>query len=107
MRRYATAMLTEHQLRRWYRPIFRDIYVPKHYQPSLRDHTVGAWLWSRRRAIVAGVAAAALHGAAWVDADTPIELIAENARRNAVCSCATRHSMPTRSPGSLVCQSRR
>ena len=73
-------MLTEHQLRRWYRPIFRDVYVPKHYQPSLRDRTVGAWLWSRQRAIVAGVAAAALHGAAWIDADTPIELIAENAR---------------------------
>ena len=54
--------------------------MPKHYQPSLRDRTVGAWLWSRQRAIVAGVAAAALHGAAWIDADTPIELIAENAR---------------------------
>jgi hypothetical protein len=74
------AALTEHQLRRWYRPIFRDVYVPRHHQPSLSDRTVGAWLWSRRRAIVAGVAAAALHGAAWVDADTPIELIAENAR---------------------------
>src|SRR5271169_3721593 len=73
-------MLTEHQLRRWYRPIYRDVYVPKHYQPSLRDRTVGAWLWSRGQAIVAGVAAAALHGAAWIDADTPIELIAENAR---------------------------
>jgi len=73
-------MLTEHQLRRWYRPIFRDVYVPKHYQPSLRDRSVGAWLWSRQRAVVAGVAAAALHGAAWIDADTPIELIAENAR---------------------------
>jgi len=72
--------LTEHELRRWYRPIFRDIYVPRHSQPSLGDRVVGAWLWSRKRAVIAGVAAAALHGAAWIDVDTPIELIGENAR---------------------------
>jgi hypothetical protein len=77
----ATAKLTEYQLRRWYRPIFHDVYMPKRVEPSLRDRTVGAWLWSRRRAVVAGVAASALHGAAWVDADIPIELIAPSARR--------------------------
>jgi hypothetical protein len=76
----ATAKLTEYQLRRWYRPIFRDVYVPKRVEPSLRDRTVGAWLWSRHCAVVAGVAASALHGAAWVDADIPIELIAPTAR---------------------------
>ena len=74
------AALTEYQLRRWYRPIFRDVYVPKHYEPPLSDRIVGAWLWSRRGAVVAGVAAAALHGAAWIDVDTPIELIGTNAR---------------------------
>ncbi len=72
--------LTEHQLRRWYQPIFRDIYVPRNHRPSLSDRALGAWLWSRRRAVVAGAAAAALHGAAWVDADIPIELIAKSAR---------------------------
>jgi hypothetical protein len=76
----AAAQLTEYQLRRWYRPIFRDVYVLKRAEPSLRDRTVGAWLWSRRRAVVAGVAASALHGAAWVDADVTIELIAASAR---------------------------
>jgi hypothetical protein len=76
----AAAKLTEYQLRRWYRPIFRDVYIPKRVVPSLRDRTVGAWLWSRRRAVVAGAAASALHGAAWVDADIPIELIAPSAR---------------------------
>jgi hypothetical protein len=72
--------LTKSDLRR-HRAIFRDVYVPKLHQPSLRDRTVGAWLWSRRRAVVAGVAASALHGAQWVDADVPVELIAPNARR--------------------------
>jgi hypothetical protein len=74
------AALTEHQLRRWYRPIFRDVYVPRYYEPTLADRTVGAWLWSRRRSVLAGAAAAALHGAAWVDVDIPIELIGKNVR---------------------------
>ena len=52
----SNAALTEHQLRRWYRPIFRDVYIPKHGEPSLVDRIVGAWLWSRRRAVVAGAA---------------------------------------------------
>jgi hypothetical protein len=72
--------LTEHQLRKWYRPVFRDVYVPRHCEPSLGDRIVGAWLWSRQKATVAGVAASALHGAEWIDADTPIELIAQNSR---------------------------
>ena len=74
------AALTEHQLRRWYRPIFRDVYVPKYYEPTLGDRTVGAWLWSRRRSVLAGAAAAALHGAAWVETDIPIELIGKSVR---------------------------
>jgi hypothetical protein len=72
--------LTDYQLRRWYRTIFRDVYLPKSVEPSLSDRMLGAWLWSRRRAIVAGAAASALHGAQWVDADTPIELVTKSAR---------------------------
>jgi hypothetical protein len=75
----AHGSITKSDLRR-YRALFRDVYVPKLHQPSLRDRTAGAWLWSRRRAVVAGLAASALHGAQWVDADVPIELIAPNAR---------------------------
>lgn len=75
----AHGRLTKSDLRR-HRALFRDVYVPKLHQPSLRDRTAGAWLWSRRRAIVAGLAASALHGARWVDPDIAIELIAPNAR---------------------------
>lgn len=49
-------------------------------EPTLRDRTVGAWLWSGRRGVLAGVAASALHGSAWVDPDVPIELIWRNGR---------------------------
>jgi hypothetical protein len=77
----AAAALNDYQLRRWYRTIFRDVYIPKRDEPSLDDRTVGAWLWARRRAVIAGVAASALHGAQWVDADTTIELVSKSARR--------------------------
>lgn len=76
----ASAAVAEYQLRRWYRPIFRDVYTPKQHEPSLGDRTVGAWLWSRRQAVVAGVAASALHGARWADPDISVELIYRSAR---------------------------
>jgi hypothetical protein len=74
------ATLSDYQLRRWYRTIFRDVYIPKRDEPSLKDRALGAWLWSRRRAVIAGVAASGLHGAQWVDSDTAIELVSKSAR---------------------------
>ncbi|MEB3982634.1 hypothetical protein OQ968_15340 [Mycobacterium sp. 663a-19] len=76
----ASAEVTRHEVRRWYEPIFPGVYAARGQQLSLRARTEGAWLWSRRRAIVAGVAASALHGARWVDADIPIELIWSSTR---------------------------
>ncbi|BBY24252.1 hypothetical protein MSTO_44570 [Mycobacterium stomatepiae] len=76
----ASGDVTRHELQRWYWPIFPGVYFAKGQQLSLRHRTEGAWLWSRRRAIVAGVAASALHGARWVDADIPIELVWSNTR---------------------------
>jgi hypothetical protein len=76
----ASGQLTPHELRRWYRRVFRDVYVPSRCEPSLRDRTVAAWLWSGRRGVIAGAAASALHGASWVDATTPIELIGGSTR---------------------------
>src|ERR1700755_3463015 len=72
--------LTAHELRRGNRRIFRDVYVPKRRDVSLRDRIEGAWLRSGRRGVIAGIAASALHGAAWIDADLPIELIWDYAR---------------------------
>ncbi|OSC40223.1 DUF559 domain-containing protein [Mycobacterium decipiens] len=76
----AQGRLTEYQLRRWHRAIFRDVFVRKEHEPSLRDRIEGAWLRSGRRGVIAGVAAAALHGAQWIDDDVPIELIWSNTR---------------------------
>lgn len=75
-----TGDVTRHELQRWYRPVYPGVYAPKGHELSLRDRTIGAWLWSGRRAVIAGVAASALHGARWVDDDTPIESIWANTR---------------------------
>jgi very-short-patch-repair endonuclease len=70
--------LTRGQLRWNYRPIFPDVYVPKSTDRSLDMMTTGAWLWSERRATITGRAAAALHGAKWVDGCAPIEMLWRN-----------------------------
>jgi len=76
----AAGRVTRHELQRWYRPIYRGVYVPRRSAPTLRDRTVGAWLASGRQAVIAGIAASALHGARWVDDDVDIELISPNTR---------------------------
>ncbi|MDY6998225.1 MAG: hypothetical protein SW019_16630 [Actinomycetota bacterium] len=67
--------LTRAALRWNYRRLFPDVYVAASETPSLRDRTVGAWLWSRRGGVVTGRAAAALHGARWVDRTVPVEMV--------------------------------
>jgi hypothetical protein len=71
----ANGVVTRHELARWYRPFFPNVHARRGHQLTLRDRATGAWLWSKRRAIVTGVAASAIHGAEWVDADTTIELV--------------------------------
>ena len=71
----ASGSLTRGQLRWNYRPIFRDVYIPKSMDRSLEIMIIGAWLWSGRLAVITGRAAAALHGAKWVDACAPVELL--------------------------------
>ena len=73
--------LTRHELRRWYRTMFRGVYVTRGVRLALTDRAVGAWLTSNRSGVIAGVAASALHGAAWVDDAEPIEILVDERRR--------------------------
>lgn len=73
--------LGRHELRRWYRQIFRGVYVPKNASPTLQDRAFGAWLTSDRTGVIGGVAASALHGADWVDDSQPIEVLVGERRR--------------------------
>ena len=70
--------LTWYQIRSRFRSIYPDVYLAKYTTPSLRQRSEAAWLWSGRRGVLAGLAAAALHGSDWVDDDVPIELIWRN-----------------------------
>lgn len=73
--------MSRHDLRRWYRPLFRGVYIPKRATPTLSDRALGAWLTTDRVGVIAGVAASALHGANWVDDNEPVEVLVDERRR--------------------------
>jgi Protein of unknown function (DUF559) len=70
--------LTPYQLRSRFRSIYPDVYLAGYSMPTLRQRAEAAWLWSARRGVLAGLAAAALHGSNWIDDDEPVELIWRN-----------------------------
>jgi uncharacterized protein DUF559 len=67
--------LSPYQLRSRFRGVYPGVFLAEGATPSLRTRSVAAWLWSGRRGVLAGLAAAALHGSHWIDDDEPIELI--------------------------------
>jgi len=73
--------LTRGQLRWNYTAVHPGVYVPNGAERTVSLNAVAAWLWTGRRGVIAGRAAAALHGAQWVDPGTPIEVIADHTRR--------------------------
>lgn len=73
--------LTRGQLRWNHTAMHPGVYLSNSAERTLHQNTVAAWLWTSRRGVVAGRAAAALHGAKWVDSSTPIKMIAEHTRR--------------------------
>jgi hypothetical protein len=70
----AAGTVSRYQLATRYDAVFRNVYVPRGHELTAADKAVAAWLWSRRKATVAGVSAAALHGSLWIDAHLPAEL---------------------------------
>ena len=74
----AAGVASHSQLRHRYTRVFRDVYViaGTELTPILRARA--AWLWSRRRGVIAGFSAAALHGSKWVDTSRPVDIIHDN-----------------------------
>ncbi|WP_066903769.1 endonuclease domain-containing protein [Mycolicibacterium houstonense] len=70
----AAGKLNRYQLTTRYDMVHRDVYVPCGTVLTPVDKAVAAWLWSGRRATVAGLSAAALLGSKWIDAKHPAEL---------------------------------
>jgi hypothetical protein len=65
-------------LRTRYTKVFRDVYVSPGTELTAQVRARAGWLWSKRHGIIAGLSASALHGAKWVDADAPLEIIHTN-----------------------------
>ncbi|OBF87962.1 hypothetical protein A5791_18785 [Mycobacterium sp. 852002-51163_SCH5372311] len=76
----ASGALTPYQLRTRFAKIHPDVYVPIGTNLTVVQRAYAAWLWSKRRGIVAGQSAAALHGAKWVNAGQPAQLLYEHRR---------------------------
>jgi hypothetical protein len=74
----AAGRVTPYALRSRFAAIHRDVYVPRDTEITAVVRAEAAWLWSRRRGVIAGRSASALHGAKWVDVKAPAELIYEN-----------------------------
>lgn len=74
----AAGRMTPYALRSRFVSIYRDVYVPRDTAVTAVVRAEAAWLWSRRRGIIAGRSASALHGARWVDGQQPAELIYQN-----------------------------
>lgn len=77
----AAGQLNRHELRTRFTRLHPNIYLPAVVvEPTLQQSIRAAWLWSQRQAVIAGSAAAFLHGSRWIDRETAIELIYGNPR---------------------------
>ena len=62
-------------MRALYEPVYPGIYAPTGIELTASQRARAGWLWSRRRAVVAGNSAAALLGAKWVSPTLDAELV--------------------------------
>lgn len=75
---FANGDVLKSALRTHYTKLFRDVYLSPGAELTPLVRARAGWLWSRRRGIVAGLSASALHGARWVDIAAPLEILHSN-----------------------------
>ncbi len=76
----AAGKLTRHQLRVLFVAVHKDVYVPRGARPTAVLRAKAAWLRSRRRGVLAGYSASALHGARWIGPALPANILDTNRR---------------------------
>lgn len=76
----ASGALTRHSLRSRFVAVHPDVYVPAQANLTAVQRAYAAWLWSRRRGVITGQSASALHRAKWVDPRSPAQLLYEHRR---------------------------
>ena len=74
----AAGVLTPYELRSRYLAVHKDVYLPRDAELTAVLRAKACWLRSRRRGIVAGYSASALHGAKWIDSTRPAAIIDTN-----------------------------
>lgn len=74
----AAKAMPQRVMRSLYEPVYPGVYVPSGIGLTACQRAQAAWLWSRRRAVIAGNSAAALLGAKWVSSSLDAELIYDN-----------------------------
>ncbi len=77
----AVGALTPHELRSRYVPLHKDVYVPRDAELTAVLRAKACWLRSRRRGVLAGFSASALHGSKWIDPTLPAAIIDTNRRK--------------------------
>lgn len=75
-----SGQVSRHFLRTRFTAVYPDVYLPRDVEMTAVLRAQCAWLWTHRSGIVAGRAAAALHGAKWIEARFPAEVIHPNRR---------------------------
>jgi hypothetical protein len=76
----AAGELTPYQLRSRYVALHRNVYLAREVELTPMRRAKASWLRSRRRGIVAGFSASALHGARWINPARPATIIDTNRR---------------------------
>jgi hypothetical protein len=76
----AADALTFRELRCFHVAVYPGVWTPRGVELSAIDRARAAWLWSRRRGVLAGLSASALLGAKWIDPDAAAELVHTNRR---------------------------
>lgn len=76
----AAGDLTKTQLATRCRRVFPDVYTERDVTMNAESRARAGWLWARRRGVIAGFSAAALHGSKWVDDGQTVELLHTNRR---------------------------
>lgn len=76
----SSGVISERAMRRLYELVYPNVYVRRDVDVSARERAEAAWLWSKRGGVVAGLSAAAMLGAKWIDGSEPAELIHDNRR---------------------------
>lgn len=78
----AAGLLSRRTLASRHHQLYRNVYLPPGEELTPATRAVAAWLWSGRKATVAGLSAAALHGTQWIDVGKPAELTRTSASAN-------------------------